>query len=212
MTSTQSTTASSFRMDVFVRQNSTVVAALVISFSVLVAGIAGFGRKKGGRYLTFLSVPAQIGPEWGKTSIVCLVCWGYHASMNENSLLNNLSPYQQGVFLIINKQMIPLSKPVTTLGRQIENDIVFQEEFLSRFHAEIILEHDRYVLVDKNSTSGTFVNGRRIDRCVLNSGDLIALANIYIMFVNNNPKIVGKSLGTTQSLRQTGILVPRESK
>ena len=106
--------------------------------------------------------------------------------------------------------MIPLSKPVTTLGRQIGNDIVFQEEFLSRFHAEIILEHDKYVLVDKNSTSGTFLNGRRIDRCVLNSGDLIALANIYIMFVNNNPKIVGKSMGTTQSLRQTGILVPKE--
>jgi pSer/pThr/pTyr-binding forkhead associated (FHA) protein len=126
--------------------------------------------------------------------------------MNENSLPNNLSPYQQGVFLIINKQMIPLTKPVTTLGRQIGNDIVFQEEFLSRFHAEIVLEYDRYILLDKNSTSGTFLNGRRIDRCVLNSGDLIALANIYIMFVNNNPKIVGKSMGTTQSLRQTGTL------
>lgn len=130
--------------------------------------------------------------------------------MTENSLLNDPSPYQQGVFLIINKQMIPLTKPVTTLGRQIGNDIVFQEEFLSRFHAEIIQEQDKYVLVDKNSTSGTFVNGTRIDRCVLNSGDLIALANIYIMFVNNNPKIVGKSMGTTQSLRQTGILVPRD--
>ena len=108
--------------------------------------------------------------------------------------------------MIINKQMIPLTKPVTTLGRQIGNDIVFQEEFLSRFHAEIIYEYDKYVLVDKNSTSGTFVNGRRIDRCVLNSGDLIALANIYIMFVNNNPKIVGKAMGTTQSLHQTGLL------
>lgn len=130
--------------------------------------------------------------------------------MNENNLSNNLSPYQQGVFLIINKQMIPLTKPVTTLGRQIGNDIVFQEEFLSRFHAEIVLENDRYILLDKNSTSGTFLNGRRIDRCVLNSGDLIALANIYIMFVNNNPKIVGKSMGTTQSLRQTGILSLKE--
>lgn len=123
-----------------------------------------------------------------------------------NNLPNNLSPYQQGVFLIINKQMIPLAKSVTTLGRQIGNDIVFQEEFLSRFHAEIVHENEKYVLVDKNSTSGTFVNGRKIDRCVLNSGDLIALANIYIMFVNNNPKIVGKSMGTTQSLRQNGIL------
>lgn len=124
--------------------------------------------------------------------------------MNDINLSNNHSPYAQGVFLIINKQMIPLTKPVTTLGRQIGNDIVFQEECLSRFHAEILHDNDKYVLVDMNSTSGTFVNGRKIDRCALNSGDLIALANIYIMFVNNNPKIVGKSLGTTQSLRQNG--------
>src|SRR5215216_3267492 len=120
--------------------------------------------------------------------------------MSENQIPTNHSPYQQGVFLIINKQMIPLTKTVTTLGRQFGNDIVFHEEFLSRFHAEIIHENDTYVLLDKNSTSGTYVNGRKIDRCVLNSGDLIAFANIYIMFVNNNPKITGKSLGMTQSL------------
>ncbi len=47
MTSTQHTTASSFQMSIFVRQNSTVMAALLISFSVLVAGIVGFGKKKG---------------------------------------------------------------------------------------------------------------------------------------------------------------------
>lgn len=124
--------------------------------------------------------------------------------MYTNQSPDQFSPFQQNVFLIINKQMIPLTKPVTTLGRQIGNDIVFQEEFLSRFHAEIIHENDKYILVDKESTSGTFVNGRKIDRCVLNSGDLISLANIFIMFVNNNPKIVGKSLGTTQSLPRIG--------
>lgn len=121
-------------------------------------------------------------------------------------LPNNPSPssssYQPGVFLIINKQIIPLAKTVTTLGRHLENDIVFHEDFLSRFHAEIIYENEKYVLYDKNSTSGTFVNGRKIDRCVLNSGDLISLANIYVMFVNNSPKITGKAMGTTQSLRQ----------
>lgn len=113
-----------------------------------------------------------------------------------------LSSYQPGVFLIINKQIIPLTKTVTRLGRHLENDIVFHEDFLSRFHAEIIYENEKYVLYDKNSTSGTFVNGRRIDRCVLNSGDLISLANIYVMFVNNSPKIAGKAMSTTQSLRQ----------
>lgn len=122
--------------------------------------------------------------------------------MNETKLPNSQSSYQQGVFLIINKQMIPIVKQITTLGRQLGNDIVFHEEFLSRFHAQIIQENGTHVLIDNNSTSGTFVNGKKIDRCVLNSGDLIALANIYIMFVNNNPKITGTSLGTTQSLRQ----------
>ena len=122
--------------------------------------------------------------------------------MNETKLPNSQSSYQQGVFLIINKQMIPVVKQITTLGRQLGNDIVFHEEFLSRFHAQIIQENGTHILIDNNSTSGTFVNGKKIDRCVLNSGDLIALANIYIMFVNNNPKITGISLGTTQSLRQ----------
>lgn len=130
--------------------------------------------------------------------------------MPHNDYPSNQSSYQPGVFLIINKQIIPLTKPVTTLGRQLENDIVFHEDFLSRFHAEITHEDDKYVLYDKNSTSGTFVNGRRIDRCVLNSGDLISLANIYIMFVNNNPKIAGKAMGTTQSLHQGGL--PPEDK
>jgi FOG: FHA domain len=118
---------------------------------------------------------------------------------------NGLSSYQSGVFLIVNKQIIPLTKPVITLGRQLENDIVFHEDFLSRFHAEIVYENEKYVLYDKDSTSGTFVNGKKIDRCVLNSGDLISLANIYIMFVNNNPKIAGKSLSTTQSLQKGGV-------
>ena len=125
--------------------------------------------------------------------------------MKENDHSTNLYPYQPGVFLIINKQIIPLTKTVTALGRQLENDIVFHEDFLSRFHAEIIHENNKYVLYDRDSTSGTFVNGKRIDRCVLNSGDLISLANIYIMFVNNNPKIAGKSLGTTQSLRENNL-------
>jgi len=120
---------------------------------------------------------------------------------------NSLSSYQSSVFLIINKQIIPLTKPVITLGRQLENDIVFHEEFLSRFHAEIVYENEKYVLYDKDSTSGTFVNGRKIDRCVLNSGDLISLANIYIMFVNNSPKIAGKSMGTTQSLHESGLRI-----
>ena len=121
--------------------------------------------------------------------------------MGQKETLENQDLSQQGVYLIVNRQMIPIVKPATTLGRHLGNDIVFNEDFLSRYHAEIVLEDGKYVLYDKNSTSGTHVNGKKIERCVLNSGDLISLANINIMFVNNNAKIAVKSTGTTQSLR-----------
>ena len=121
--------------------------------------------------------------------------------MNEKDVSEKQAASQQGVFLIVNRQMIPLTKPVTTLGRHLGNDIVFHEEFLSRYHAEVAYEEGKYILYDKDSTSGTFVNGKKIEKCFLNSGDLISFANINIMFVNNNAKIQVKSTGTTQSLR-----------
>ncbi|MEO5887154.1 MAG: FHA domain-containing protein [Anaerolineales bacterium] len=117
--------------------------------------------------------------------------------MNETELPSN----KQSVFLVFNRQIIPLEKSITRLGRQLENDIVFNEEFVSRFHAEIRLEQGKYVLYDNESTSGTFVNSQKIDSCVLNSGDLISLASIQIMFVNNNARLVDKARGTTQSLQ-----------
>lgn len=130
--------------------------------------------------------------------------------MQPSSHISTPSSYQRGVFLTVNKQIIPLAKTVTTPGCELENDIVVPEEFLSRFHAEIVHEDDKYVLYDKDSTSGTFVNGRKVDRCVRNLGDLISLANIYIMLVNNNPKIAAKSTGTTQNLRKNGLSAEEE--
>ncbi len=121
--------------------------------------------------------------------------------MNEKDVFEKQILSKVGVFLIVNRQMIPLAKTVTTIGRHLENDIVFHEDFLSRHHAEIVNDDGKYILYDKNSTSGTFVNGKKIEKCVLNSGDLISFANINIMFVNNNAKIQFKSTGTTQNLR-----------
>ena len=120
---------------------------------------------------------------------------------------NDRGPHSvNNAFLVVNKQMIPLTKKVTTFGRQLENDLVFHEDFLSRFHAEIVLEEGQYVLYDKESTSGTLVNGSKINRCVLNSGDLISLASVLIMFVNNNSMIADRTTGTTQSLNQKKLL------
>lgn len=107
---------------------------------------------------------------------------------------------EQNVFLIVNRQMIPIEKTIFRLGRQLENDVVFHEEFVSRFHAEIRFDSGAFVLFDNESTGGTYVNGRKIDSCVLNSGDLISIGTIQIMFVNNNMRLMDRAKGTTQSL------------
>lgn len=126
-------------------------------------------------------------------------------SMNPDHLIDPPGTFPAGqpvASLVINKQVIPLSKNINRLGRHLENDIVIHEEFLSRFHAEIIFEEGNYVLYDKNSTGGTYVNGRKITRCLLNSGDLISLVNIQIMFVNNHSSLLGRSTGMTQGLER----------
>ena len=121
-------------------------------------------------------------------------------------------PLGNSVFLIINRQIIPLTQAVTRIGRQLDNDIVLHEEYVSRLHAEIRFEEGKYVLYDQQSTGGTFVNSRKVDRCVLNSGDLISLTNIQIMFVNNNPRLAGKSTLTTKSLDASELPVEHDTQ
>jgi pSer/pThr/pTyr-binding forkhead associated (FHA) protein len=113
---------------------------------------------------------------------------------------NDLPAIARNVYLIINRQIVPIEKVVTRLGRQLDNDIVFHEESVSRNHAEIRYEDGKYVIYDKRSTSGTYVNSKRVERCVLNSGDLISLATVQMMFVNNNARLADISRGTTRSL------------
>lgn len=109
---------------------------------------------------------------------------------------------EQNVFLIINKQIVSINQDVVRLGRHLDNDVVLHEDSVSRFHAEIRCENGAYTLYDQKSTAGTFVNNQRITQCVLNSGDVISLAGLSIMFVNNNLRYMSRTSGVTQQLSE----------
>jgi pSer/pThr/pTyr-binding forkhead associated (FHA) protein len=53
------------------------------------------------------------------------------------------------------------SDPIT-FGRDDGNDIVLTNVLTSRVHAELRYEADGYVLHDRGSSNGTWVNGRRV--------------------------------------------------
>jgi pSer/pThr/pTyr-binding forkhead associated (FHA) protein len=104
------------------------------------------------------------------------------------------------VYLIINNQVFPVDKDCVSIGRRLENDIVLQEDVVSRHHAQIRFEFGEFVIYDLNSTSGTFVNNKKISRCELKSGDIILLAGIPIMFVDNGERVRNRSGKQTQRL------------
>jgi serine phosphatase RsbU (regulator of sigma subunit) len=72
-------------------------------------------------------------------------------------------------------RLLPLGKPVFTIGRKAENDLQLLSDSVSRQHAEIVYENDAWYLVDIGSKRGTFVNEQRIERCALQHLDRIRI-------------------------------------
>lgn len=71
------------------------------------------------------------------------------------------------------QNQVLLSSSPFTIGRLNDRDLVFPYPYISRNHAHILLEDDRFVLIDQGSQSGTFVNGRKSAHHVLDDGDVI---------------------------------------
>jgi hypothetical protein len=51
-----------------------------------------------------------------------------------------------------------LGKDTVSIGRGIENDLIIEDDTVSRHHAVLRRENDVYALEDMGSTSGTFIN------------------------------------------------------
>lgn len=73
------------------------------------------------------------------------------------------------------------SEPVT-FGRGPENDIVLTTPAASRVHAELRREADGYVLYDRASTNGTWVNGASVTTRQLQPGDQVMIGDEAFRF------------------------------
>ena len=79
-------------------------------------------------------------------------------------------------------QIFRLTKKETTLGRQPDCDIKFNDLEVSRHHARIHLAHGVAMLEDLESVNGTFVNNQRVTGKVeLKHGDRIRLGKMVEM-------------------------------
>jgi len=75
-----------------------------------------------------------------------------------------------------------VDRPLMTLGRSRDCDIAIDDPSVSRRHAELHREDGGFTLVDLGSTNGTQVNGQKIDRVTLQTGDRITLGQTELRF------------------------------
>lgn len=73
----------------------------------------------------------------------------------------------------LGRRVISLDKPQITIGRRTESDLRLTGSDVSREHAEIVQANGSYMLRDRGSRYGTFVNETQITEHELTSGDRI---------------------------------------
>lgn len=114
-------------------------------------------------------------------------------------------------FLIVQgRQHIPLDRPVTRIGRRVENDIVLDSPSISRQHAQIRWRQRYFVLYDVSSHGRTFINGQQVQEHVLRPGDVIALSDIFLVYGEGRDTLAATAMPEDGEEMDTTMLKPEE--
>ena len=112
----------------------------------------------------------------------------------------------------LGRRIVPIDKPLFTIGRRSETDLRLTGADISRVHAEIAAENGGYVIRDKQSRFGTYVNGDRTSEKVLADGDQIRLGQAgdteIVFFVDGEaPSVERSAISAATELRQMAALL-----
>jgi adenylate cyclase len=117
--------------------------------------------------------------------------------MSAKLLVKNLATGREFTF--------DLSLAETHVGRAIENNnLVLNDEKVSRWHAILRRLDNIHLLIDLNSANGTFVNGRQIKEHLLEDKDTITFGSYSLLYYTDNQssiRLQDIKLGNTIVLR-----------
>jgi tetratricopeptide (TPR) repeat protein len=84
---------------------------------------------------------------------------------------------------ILGSSDVEIVRESFSLGRAPDNDVVIPDELVSRKHAVIERRDHTWVLVDQQTSNGTFVNGNPIDEIELRHGDTIQMGDATLTYL-----------------------------
>ena len=80
--------------------------------------------------------------------------------------------------------LLPLAADVVHIGRSPAADVVLDDASVSRRHALIARRGELTVILDDRSLNGIRVNGERVKEAPLSNGDVIAVGQVNLRFVD----------------------------
>jgi phosphoserine phosphatase RsbU/P len=112
----------------------------------------------------------------------------------------------------LGRRIVPISKGHFEIGRRETNDLRLAGSEVSRDHAEIAIEDNRFVLRDRSSRYGTYVNGDQVAERVLAHGDRIRLgrtggAEMVFLLADTPPPVERATTTAIGDLRQIAVLL-----
>jgi len=80
------------------------------------------------------------------------------------------------------RKQFELGEEDVVIGRTIDCEVQLSIDNISRKHALISFRNEEYQIEDLGSTNGTYVNGIKIEKCILRNNDQIEIAGVKIIF------------------------------
>ncbi len=111
-------------------------------------------------------------------------------------------------------QVVEISpaQPELTIGRAAESHLRLHHTSVSRHHAIVIYQDGAYIFFDRNSSNGSYLNEKRIDRGILHHGDTIECGDVVLYFRQDVPHTIASRAQKPARLfyivRQHEALVP----
>ena len=109
----------------------------------------------------------------------------------ENLMESFGPPPSEGEFLLVvtnskPSSWFPLASNVFNIGRDKSSDIVLEDAKASRRHCQIRKDRGNWMIEDRNSQNGIFVNGKKTTERLMCEGDIIRIGTIELIYINNN--------------------------
>ena len=82
------------------------------------------------------------------------------------------------------RQVFPVEREWTRIGRSLAADIRFDDATVSRRHALVVHQADGTRVLDDRSLNGVYVNGRRVEWSPLSDGDQIVVGRHTLFFLD----------------------------